>query len=195
MRKFLSGLIVGMLIVVPITVFAQNDVETITAYLNPNIKITLDGEPIALDKTPIVYDQTTYLPLREIGEKIMGVKVGWNQEKGTVELSSADQSKPSGGEEVKKPNPKKNRPDYAALFIRNDNLGVADIEAKIRQINIEMRQFREALEYESKYPGAFTPEIIEVFEQEIIDLEEILPYWTDLLEQKKEELKEDRPTE
>lgn len=187
MRKFLTGLLVGALIMVPVSAFAKNAVESISAYLNPNVKITLDGEPLELENTPIVYEQTTYLPLREIAENIMGFEVAWNQETSTVELLSEPADEQEVAEiENRMPDFRKNRPDYAALFVKDDSLEIESIEAKISQINVEMRQFQYALDYERKYPGTYTDEIIEMFEYELGELEAILPYWTDLLEQKLE---------
>lgn len=63
MRKFISGLIVGIILTTSITVFASN----YNVVPNP-FKVIVDGE----DKGQIGYliDNSTYLPLRQMGDII-----------------------------------------------------------------------------------------------------------------------------
>ena len=85
MKKRLQGLIAGVLIGVIITggtVFAKNGSEMIEAFYN-NIKIYVDGVHIepkdASGKAvePFIYNGTTYLPVRAVGEAI-GKTVTWD---------------------------------------------------------------------------------------------------------------------
>lgn len=66
--------------------------SNITAQLSPNISVVVDGVSqtfYSADKKeahPIVYNGTTYLPLRAIGE-LMGKNVNWDQSSQTASLS------------------------------------------------------------------------------------------------------------
>lgn len=84
MKKRLQGLIAGVLIGAILTsgmVFAKSGTEMIEALYN-NIKIYVDGVKIepkdATGKTvePFIYNGTTYLPVRAVGEAI-GKEVNW----------------------------------------------------------------------------------------------------------------------
>ena len=67
---------------------------TVTARLRPDITIVIDGSERAFYNAggqqvhPILYDGTTYLPVRAIGE-LMGKNVDWNQATQTVTLSGS----------------------------------------------------------------------------------------------------------
>lgn len=85
MKKRLQGLIAGVLLGVMLTggvVFAKNGTETIEAFYN-NIKIYVDGVKVepkdANGNTvePFIYNGTTYLPVRAVGEAI-GKNVTWD---------------------------------------------------------------------------------------------------------------------
>jgi hypothetical protein len=85
MKKRLQGLVAGVLIGAMLTsgiVFAKSGTEIIEALYN-NIKIYVDGSRIEpKDATgkmvePFVYNGTTYLPVRAIGEAI-GKDVNWD---------------------------------------------------------------------------------------------------------------------
>lgn len=85
MKKRLQGLIAGILIGTALTgglVFAKSGTETIEAIYN-NIKVYVDGVKISnKDSTgasvePFIYNGTTYLPVRAVGEAI-GKTVTWD---------------------------------------------------------------------------------------------------------------------
>lgn len=93
MKKRLQGLITGILIGAMLTsgmVFAKNGTEIIEALYN-NIKIYVDGVKVepkdATGKTvePFIYNGTTYLPVRAVGEAI-GKTVTWDGETQSVYL-------------------------------------------------------------------------------------------------------------
>lgn len=102
MKKFIMGLVVGICITLPASLYAAENVSKIEAYLNPEVKIEVDGEALELAKTPIIFESTTYLPIREVGEKIMGMTVGWDQESETVTMQSEQKmmTTESFGEEI-----------------------------------------------------------------------------------------------
>lgn len=64
----------------------------VTAQLSPNISIVVDGaartfyNATGSEVHPIVYNGTTYLPIRAIGE-LMGKNVNWDQSSLTVSIS------------------------------------------------------------------------------------------------------------
>ncbi|QJD86361.1 stalk domain-containing protein [Cohnella herbarum] len=72
-------------------VYAGTNLQEIKAYLNGNIKIKVDGKPAPLvdDKgkpvLPIVYNSTTYLPVRAVSD-VLGVAVDWDAASSTVLL-------------------------------------------------------------------------------------------------------------
>ena len=81
---------------------AADTLQTITAYLDSGITVTLDGEVQTLKDGsgtriyPISYNGSTYLPVRAIGE-LMGKNVDWNQTTKTVTLSGTRTGAPTGG--------------------------------------------------------------------------------------------------
>lgn len=90
----------GILLTVSLLVFgsflsvAQAAGQTVWAELRPDYTITIDGSQRGFKSAdnkyvyPIVYNDTTYLPLRAIGE-IMGKTVNWNEAEKTVSLSGS----------------------------------------------------------------------------------------------------------
>lgn len=91
MKKFVIGLLVGIALTISGSVFAEDGLEKITAYLRKDLPIKLDGQQLKLQNPPIVYDGSTYVPLRELSG-IVGVGVEWNDKTQTVELSSKSTS-------------------------------------------------------------------------------------------------------
>lgn len=71
---------------------AATSVDTVSAVISPNIIVKVDGEVQIFFSTsgeqvhPIIYNGTTYLPLRAIGE-LMNKNVNWDQATLTVTLS------------------------------------------------------------------------------------------------------------
>lgn len=91
MKKMLQGLITGVLIGTMLTsgvVFAKNIQETINA-VYMNVKLVIDGEEITPKDVngnivePFIYNGTTYLPVRSIGEAF-DKDVYWDGETATV---------------------------------------------------------------------------------------------------------------
>lgn len=91
MKKKLQGLIIGTLIGATLTgsgVFARNLQETINA-IYMNVKLVVDGEEITPkdvngnEVEPFIYNGTTYLPVRAIGEAF-DKDVHWDSETATI---------------------------------------------------------------------------------------------------------------
>ena len=62
--------------------------KNITAQLRSDITITVDGAKQSLSSYPIVYNGTTYLPLRSVGN-ILGLSVNWNGATKTVAIGDS----------------------------------------------------------------------------------------------------------
>lgn len=104
MKKFVMGLIVGVGIATCGAVFADEGLQKVEAYLRPTLPITLNGQAVTLESSPVVYDGSTYLKLRDIA-KLTGLQVNWNDATQTVELSNgsapvANTVTPQGGAQV-----------------------------------------------------------------------------------------------
>lgn len=74
-------------------VMAAPAIQTITAQLRPDLKVVIDGveqefyDAAGTQVYPVLYNGTTYLPLRAIGSSL-GMSVDWNQDKFTATLTS-----------------------------------------------------------------------------------------------------------
>jgi hypothetical protein len=88
MKKFILGLIVGIAIMITGTIYADEGLQKIEAYLRPTLPITLNGQAVTLESPPVVYDGSTYLKLRDVAG-LTGLEVKWNDKTQTVELGTA----------------------------------------------------------------------------------------------------------
>lgn len=64
-----------------------------------NIKIVVDGKELKTDKEPFIYEGTTYLPVRAVGEAV-GKNVTWDAASKTVVLGETEQKEPEQPEET-----------------------------------------------------------------------------------------------
>lgn len=92
MKKFVTGILVGAGLMLSAQVLADDGLQMIEAYLRPDLLIKLDGKQLELKNPPIIYDGSTYLPLREMAG-IFGKDVNWNNDTQTVELGKRDSQK------------------------------------------------------------------------------------------------------
>ena len=98
MKKFLTGILSGILAVTSIGVLYTPSVAESVSVLFNSVRVSLYGQDIAQwgenytlangETVPysILHKGTTYLPLRKIGE-LTGKKVGWNGDTNTVYLN------------------------------------------------------------------------------------------------------------
>ncbi|RXT06978.1 copper amine oxidase N-terminal domain-containing protein [Ammoniphilus sp. CFH 90114] len=85
---------VGLIAIVASTPMVTHAVSEIRAKLAPHIKITNEGNLIDTSAaTPIIYNGTTYVPLRKVGEAL-GYDVTWNGESSTVQIKKPDEAYP-----------------------------------------------------------------------------------------------------
>ena len=96
-KKTLAALLAVLTLLaalVCVPAYAAEDAETVTAQLSPHYTILVDGVERTFynvngqEVHPIVYQGTTYLPLRAIGE-LMDKNVDWNQATKTATLSGS----------------------------------------------------------------------------------------------------------
>jgi hypothetical protein len=86
-KKFISGLLVGVLVTAGISVGA----EAVKQYVAKEVSypILINGNMFFTDKPIVSINDTTYMPLAAIG-KALGVRVSWNSEKKMVEIGETD---------------------------------------------------------------------------------------------------------
>lgn len=95
-RKALTALVLALALVGAFSLvsYAATGLQEISAYLNSNISIKLDGETKTLTDAsgvrtyPITYNGTTYVPLRSVAN-LLGVNVDWDQATQTVLMGKA----------------------------------------------------------------------------------------------------------
>ncbi len=91
---------------------ASNGIERVDAFLRPDFKLIVDGKTAKLDNPILVYNDTSYLPIREISG-LLGADVNWDNSSNTAYVNSRFEGQPSApvdnGEyreiEMKNPNP------------------------------------------------------------------------------------------
>lgn len=88
MKKFILGLLVGIVFATATAAYADEGLQKVEAYLRPTLPITLDGKTVKLENAPVVYDGSTYLKLRDVAA-LTGLKVNWNDTTQTVELQNS----------------------------------------------------------------------------------------------------------
>ena len=79
------------------TVSAANGTKNISATFR-NIKIVVDGKEVSTSAEPFIYNGTTYLPIRAVGEAV-GKEVTWNAGTNTVYLGEV----PAGAQQPAAP--------------------------------------------------------------------------------------------
>ncbi|KIL41209.1 hypothetical protein SD70_09175 [Gordoniibacillus kamchatkensis] len=68
-------------------VYAQDAIQKVEAYLRPDYQIVLNGKPVNLQHSTLIYDGSSYLPLKEIGT-LFGATVNWRGETNTIYINS-----------------------------------------------------------------------------------------------------------
>ena len=86
--------LVGAMALGTCTVSAANGTKNISATFR-NIKIVVDGKEVSTSAEPFIYNGTTYLPIRAVGEAV-GKEVTWNAGTNTVYLGEV----PTGAQQA-----------------------------------------------------------------------------------------------
>lgn len=189
MKKFLTGLLVGMMLMIPVSVFAQSAITPISAYLSPNIKVSVDGESLDLENAVIVYNERTYLPVRELVENIMGKEVNWIQETETVEITSPD---PSPVNDSSNKNYGAGNKGFGYTYDRiffdpPEDVDVSYVQERIKEANIWIKQLNQMIELQDEASQrdvtVYPDEVINIYKEEIPKLQERIEYWEALLKE------------
>ncbi|MEK8128161.1 stalk domain-containing protein [Paenibacillus filicis] len=73
--------------------YAANEIESIKAFVNHNIKITVNGNPFSpkdsegIELAPVIINGNSYLPAKAIGEAL-GATVQWNEPSKTIIITN-----------------------------------------------------------------------------------------------------------
>jgi len=103
MKKLIVGLTAGMLIGSAATAFAAEDVAKEVKALLGSFSFKVNGVEKKLETTPLVYEGTAYLPVREVA-KLTGYELEYKEETRTIELkSNTPSSPPAAGASQEKP--------------------------------------------------------------------------------------------
>lgn len=67
-------------------VYAQEMIQKVDAYLRPDFNLVLNGKPVNLAHSALVYDGNSYLPLKEIGT-LFDATVSWKGDTKTIYIN------------------------------------------------------------------------------------------------------------
>jgi hypothetical protein len=84
-------LIILMILVFAAGVYASDGIRKVEAWLRPDFQVILAGERQQLADPPLVYNDRTYLPIREFSE-IFGLMVAWNGSDKSIILTKPEES-------------------------------------------------------------------------------------------------------
>lgn len=87
LRRLFIGLIAGALLATAGTSFGAAAFEKVAAILRPDFTLIIDGSKAELKNAPLVYNGTSYLPLRESAE-LFGKNVDFKN--GTITLNTKE---------------------------------------------------------------------------------------------------------
>lgn len=85
-KGFLLGLIVGAVLMIPTGLFAASALQKVEVYLNPDIKLQLNGKDVTFQNTPLNYNGYNYLPIGELSD-LVGLDAGWDDQSRTITLN------------------------------------------------------------------------------------------------------------
>lgn len=85
MKKVIIGFIVGALFATAGTAMAQTAIEKITASVRTDYSVEVDGKKVELSNSPLVYNGSSYLPVREVSE-MLGTEVDFKD--GVIKLTT-----------------------------------------------------------------------------------------------------------
>jgi hypothetical protein len=67
--------------------YAQDIVQRVDAYLRPDFNVVVDGKPVQLAHSTLIYNDSSYLPLKELAETL-GAVVNWKSDTKTIYINS-----------------------------------------------------------------------------------------------------------
>jgi len=162
-KKLLSILIVSTLLLVnTVSVWSATKLTSISAFLDDEIKIAINGKNNLLinedgsQMSPIIYNNRTYLPLRSLA-KFIGIDIGWDENEHTVKVTT-DNKNISGisGKGMPDISPEMNSPNYWIGLHSDSNKVILD-EDGIEAFNKKITTAKDTKVYDLKnYPESLT---------------------------------------
>ncbi|MFC0213162.1 stalk domain-containing protein [Paenibacillus chartarius] len=67
--------------------YADDVLEQVQAYLRPDFQIIVDGATVVFEEPPLIYNDKTYLPLKDLGQSL-GAQVIWKGETKSIYVNS-----------------------------------------------------------------------------------------------------------
>lgn len=58
--------------------YAQDTLQKVEAYLRPDFTVRLNGDPVPMPESPLIYNGSSYLPLKLTGE-LLNAQVSWDE--------------------------------------------------------------------------------------------------------------------
>jgi len=90
-RMLIIGLIAGVMLTISATAFAAGGISKIEAYLREGFTFKVNGQAATLQNTPIVYNDTSYMPVRELAG-MLGYDVGFEDNTITLDAKMSDET-------------------------------------------------------------------------------------------------------
>lgn len=110
MKKFISGLLFGIIISVSVSVGANNEILAKFAQFN----FIVDGKEKSVEQSPIVINGSSYLPVRSIAN-MLGFDVTYKADSRTIEFTNTSKQINTDNENISPTDQKPSQP------INNDN--------------------------------------------------------------------------
>lgn len=89
MKKFIFGVIIGVLLAISVPVAAEGVIKKVTATVRSDFSIELNGGTVSLQNPPLAYNGSSYLPVREIAS-LLGVNVDFKD--GVIKLGASSEA-------------------------------------------------------------------------------------------------------
>jgi hypothetical protein len=90
--------------------WASNGIEKVEAFLRPDYQVLVDGKKVELDKPILLYNDSSYLPLRRISE-LLNADVKWQGETKTIYINTRFPGQPEA--------PKESNGSYPEIRVQN----------------------------------------------------------------------------
>lgn len=85
MKKFVIGIVVGAILATALPVAADEITKKVTATVRNDFSVEVDGKKADLERSPLAYDGSSYLPVREVAT-LLGKEVDFKD--GVIKLNT-----------------------------------------------------------------------------------------------------------
>jgi len=136
-RPFIIGLLTGVFFASPFVVFASDVNQKVEAYFG-KFNFVINGELKYLEADPLVYQGTTYLPVRVVAN-MLGYDVTYRSDSRTIEMNSTQNISDKGGINLQDNQPAQNIVSNSNQFnnlewdITFDNFSIHEPDNKITE--------------------------------------------------------------